>query len=347
MKETLQDGISRNSRIEQRDRNQINNIDVTERIHRQEHGRRRKAAIRRQKMRRRNISIAIVAVIMILIFCIIKIGSCGRNSNQKNNNFTTTEEKTANAEKETTTQEAETVTYKIKKPEKREKSQVYKILKKYAKRDSKMAQLYEDRKAYSSDLLNKVINNPEMIDFVLEYNEAENIVTGGLTKKEKKEEFPLFIQWDSRWAYASYGDSNIGLAGCGPTCLSMVIFTLTRNEEVTPDAIAKYSEENGFYVDGIGTSWSLMTSAAEEYGVASYEISASEEGMKRELDSGHMIICSVGPGDFTTEGHFIVIYGYNENGFFVNDPYSRGRSGKKWSYDTLIGQIRTMWAYYY
>lgn len=347
MKETLQDGISRNSHREQKERKK-NDLDIKESINRQERGRRRKAAIRRQKIRRRNVCIAIVAVLIILIFIMIKISSCTRNRTDNTNPTETLNDKTVEETiQETTSSEAETVTYKIEAPVVREKKEVYKTLKKYAKKDSKMAQLYNNRKLYTVELLNKVINNPEMTDFVLGYNDAEAVVTGGLTKKEKKADFPLFIQWDSRWAYVSYGDSNIGLAGCGPTCLSMVIFTLTRNEEATPYAIAKYSEENGFYVDGIGTAWSLMTDAAEVFGVDAGEIILSEENLLSELAEGKMLICAVGPGDFTTAGHFIVIYDYDAEGFCVNDPYCIARSEKRWSYEQLSGQIRAVWSYSY
>lgn len=321
---------------------------IQERIHRQEHGRRRRAAIRRQKARRRNVCIAIAIVVVLLIVIIIKIGGCTSNNGKENNSSTiSTETQRARKQEETTKKEPETVKYDIKAPVKRNKSEVYKMLKKYAKKDKKMEQLYQNRKSYSKELLNKVVNNPEMIDFVLNYYTAEDKVTGGLTAKEKKAQFPLLIQWDDRWAYKSYGDSNIGLAGCGPTCLSMVIFSLTRNDKATPDAIARYSQENGYYVDGIGTSWELMTAAAEEYGVTSYQISASEGMMKSQLDSENMLICSVGPGDFTTEGHFIVIYDYDEKGFSVNDPYCKARSERKWDYDELSEQIRAVWTYSY
>lgn len=322
--------------------------EIQERIHRQEHGRRRKAAIRRQKARRRNVCIAIAMIVILLIVIMIKIGGCtSNNGKEKNSSVTNTETQRPKKQQEITTKEQESVKYDIKAPVKRSKSEVYKVLKKYAKKDTKMGQLYQNRKSYSKELLNKVVNNPEMIDFVLNYNTAENKVTGGLTAKEKKAKFPLLIQWDERWAYKSYGDSNIGLAGCGPTCLSMVIFSLTRNDKATPDAIAGYSQDNGYYVDGIGTSWQLMTAAAEAYDVTAYQISLSEETMKSELDSENMLICSVGPGDFTTEGHFIVIYGYDEEGFSVNDPYCKARSERKWDYDELSEQIRAVWTYIY
>ena len=51
------------------------------------------------------------------------------------------------------------------------------------------------------------------------------------------------------------------------------------------------------------------------------------------------------PGDFTTEGHFIVIYGYDEEGFLVHDPNSRLRSEEEWTFQTLYPQIKNLWAY--
>ena len=64
------------------------------------------------------------------------------------------------------------------------------------------------------------------------------------------------------------------------------------------------------------------------------------------LDEGGVVICSVGPGDFTTEGHYILIRDYDENGFLVNDPNSRQRSAMEWSYERLAPQIKNLWALY-
>lgn len=203
----------------------------------------------------------------------------------------------------------------------------------------------ENRSLYPGPMLEVLENNPELLDFVANYLEAEPVVTGGLTRKEIKEDYPLFLQWDARWGYVPYGDDNIGLSGCAPACLSMVIFSLTRNEAATPDAIAAFSMDNGYYVPGTGTAWALMTDAAVRYGVQAEELSLEEGLMKSRLDSGRMIICSMGPGDFTTTGHFIVLYGYNEEGFLVNDPFSRRRSSKVWDFETIQYQIRNMWVY--
>ena len=206
-------------------------------------------------------------------------------------------------------------------------------------------EIFENRALYPKTMLEALEKNPEIQDFVKNYPDSEPVVQGGISDEEKAAEHPLFLQWDARWGYVSYGDDNIGLSGCGPACLSMVIFSLTRNESATPDAIAGYSMNMGYYEYGAGTSWNLMTDAAAQYGVMAEGLALSEGIMKEHLDNGHMIICSMGPGDFTTTGHFIVIYGYDQDGFLVNDPYSRIRSNKTWDYDTTSGQIRGMWVY--
>ena len=38
-------------------------------------------------------------------------------------------------------------------------------------------------------------------------------------------------------------------------------------------------------------------------------------------------------------------YGYDKNGFKINDPYSAYRSKKRWSFARLAGQIKAIWSY--
>ena len=219
------------------------------------------------------------------------------------------------------------------------------LLLKLAENSPDIATIYENKEAYSQALLTALANNPEMVEFVKGYLTTEHIVTGGFSEEELTEEFPWLLQWDKRWGYVDYGSNNIGVAGCGPTCLSMVILALTGNENATPDKLAEYSEENGHYVKGAGTAWSLMTEGAEAYGLRAEEISLDEKNMQDCLGNGNPIICAMRKGDFTTSGHFIVIYGYDDNGFLVNDPNSTSRSGRQWEFETLRGQIKNLWAY--
>lgn len=207
------------------------------------------------------------------------------------------------------------------------------------------AEIYRNRAAYPEELLKAFAHNPEMLDFVKGYPDADGSVTGGFTEEETEQSFPLLLQWDARWGYYPYGGSCIGIAGCGPTCLSMVILSLTGDESATPDVLADYSMNNGHYVAGQGTAWTLMTEAPGLYGVSVSELGLDKTAMEQVLDWGGMIICAMRPGDFTTAGHFIVIYGYDAEGFLVNDPNSRERSAKRWFYDDIWYQIKNLWAY--
>ena len=52
----------------------------------------------------------------------------------------------------------------------------------------------------------------------------------------------------------------------------------------------------------------------------------------------------MGPGDFTTTGHFIVLVGYENGKIKVNDPNSIKNSEKEWTYEQIKDQIRNLWA---
>ncbi len=233
----------------------------------------------------------------------------------------------------------------VDKPVKRSLVEILQKLEELAEEDSILEKILEKSSAYPEDMLGALANNPEMAGFVAGYLDADRTVTGGLTKTEQEEEFPLLLQWDPRWGYVPYGSSNIGLAGCGPTSLAMVLYYLTRDTTITPDRIADYAMEYGYYVEGAGTAWALMEDVPSQYGVKVSAVNLAESSMKACLDRGEVIICAMRSGDFTSSGHFIVILGYDEEGFIVNDPNCVARSRRRWSYDKIENQINSIWAY--
>ena len=44
--------------------------------------------------------------------------------------------------------------------------------------------------------------------------------------------------------------------------------------------------------------------------------------MLKESVKAYPIVVNVGPGDFTDTGHFMVITGYDDEGFSINDAFS-------------------------
>lgn len=205
--------------------------------------------------------------------------------------------------------------------------------------------LLSDTKDYPQELLDALERNPDMLDFVKDYPEKKGTVSADTIGEVSKGEFPLLLQWDKRWGYGNYGESCIAVSGCAPTALSMVIAGLTGDNEVTPYTVASYAEENGYYVPGTGTSWSLMTDGSSHFGIKGTELSLTESSVLNALNSGTPIICSVRPGDFTTVGHFIVLVGTEDGKIRVNDPNSKETSSRLWDYDTLAPQIKNLWKF--
>ena len=169
--------------------------------------------------------------------------------------------------------------------------------------------------------------------------------SGELTEEEQDSASPLLLQTDRRWANASYGNSNIKKSGCGPTCMSMVVVGLTHNKEATPKAVADFAAKEGYYKEGKGTSWEFMREGGEHWGVQGVEISLSYKSIKKHLAKGEPIICSMGPGDFADEGHFIVLIGMENGQIKLHDPNSEERSNCLWDYETLESQIKNLWAF--
>ena len=196
---------------------------------------------------------------------------------------------------------------------------------------------------YPESLIDLLDRNPETEDFVLNYPFREN-VEYKLVPPEEGEDVPLLMQWDSRWGYEIYGSDMMALTGCGPTCVAMVGLYLTGDTQTfDPAAVAAFSEKNGYYASGYGSSWTLISEGAVKLGLDVTEIPLVEKRMKDNLEVGNPIICAMGPGDFTTSGHYIVLIGLEDSKFRVNDPNSREKSSQLWSYEQISGQIRNLW----
>lgn len=209
--------------------------------------------------------------------------------------------------------------------------------------------ILEQIRQYPERMLEAFVNNQELDEYLLNYPGSED--TGvykrsiDISEDYEKGDIPLFLQWDQRWGYAPYAGGMIGLDGCGPTCLSMVLVGLTGNTDMTPAKVAQYSQENGYANENVGTSWDLMTEGAKNLGLRAKVLSLDEAVIRNQLGKGNLIICSMRPGDFTTTGHFIVLTGYRDGKISVHDPNSRIRSEKQWTYEEIRYQIKNLWGF--
>ena len=251
--------------------------------------------------------------------------------------------------------EEKTAENSVSEKEEREKPDVSEeplLYKKWARISDEWDEIFEYAEnypdSYPENLLNNLKRNPEILDFVYGYLDASVEVQGGMSIKERLQNCPLFIQWDSIWGYVPYGSYNIGISGCGPTCLSMVLYSYLRDETLTPPVLAQKGMDGGYYVPGAGTAWTYLVNVPQEYGLNVKQCQILDEaGMIALLEKGGLMVCSMVPGDFTDTGHFILIRGYEDGEFLVNDPFSYTNSYKTWDYETLAKQIKQTWCYEY
>lgn len=195
---------------------------------------------------------------------------------------------------------------------------------------------------YPKDLIALLDTSPEARDFVLDYplREALSIDLSGYDRNT----VPLFLQWDPMWGYEQYGSSFLAVTGCGPTCLAMAGYHLTGEESMNPLILAEFAEKNGYYAQGYGSSWTLISEGAGKLGLTAKELPLVKKKMVDAVEAGNPVILALGKGDFTTTGHYIVLTDWDGEAFSVNDPNSRIRSQQLWTYEQLEGQIRNIWA---
>ena len=209
---------------------------------------------------------------------------------------------------------------------------------------------YADFKGYSYGVYPESLRmllekNPETIRFVLEYPEKHGKAYEiDLSEYAGSETVPLFLQWDQRWGYITYGNDVAGITACGPLCLSMVAYYLTGDEDMSPDRIMQFAMDNGYCVPGNGSRWTLISQGAQKLGLNVTELPLVEKRIRNEVLAGNPVVCVMGPGIFTTTGHFIVITGYENGKYRVNDPNSIIRSHELWSFSQIQDQIRNLWA---
>lgn len=195
---------------------------------------------------------------------------------------------------------------------------------------------------YPKSLIELLERNPETATFVLNYPFREDLEID-LSEYDLSEGVPLMMQWDVRWGYLKYGSDVVGITGCGPLCLAMAGYYVTGDDSFSPDNIVQFAAENGYYSPGNGSSWTLISEGGVKLGLDVTEIPLVKKRITDNLEVGNPIICAMGPGDFTTSGHYIVMVGAVDGLIKINDPNSYANSAKLWTYEQIESQIRNLW----
>jgi hypothetical protein len=156
-------------------------------------------------------------------------------------------------------------------------------------------------------------------------------------------DIPLYLQNDycQTVCYIDGVPKSVATSGCGATSMSMVIAYLTGNTNQTPYTLFKWAYDHGYY-DGDGLGHSCLTKLASLYGVKGTWIENDASLITEALQEGHPVIAHMGPGIFTTEGHYIVLRGITDDGYvLVNDPGSKNKNRYAYKLSTVVAQAKT------
>ena len=197
----------------------------------------------------------------------------------------------------------------------------------------------------------------EIADALLLYTKANGVSLPGLARRRQAER-DLFVtkedgemvkpvdykQNDSKWGslpYAVDGEkSTIKSAGCGPTAMADVLASIV-DPYIDPVTCASWARMHGYKAYKAGTYHSYIQAQAAEYGVSCRQIAKTKA--RTELINGNWLIAVMGPGIWTSSGHYIVAYGYKDDMVYINDPASTkaSRACNKWT--TFLEQAKKIW----
>jgi hypothetical protein len=160
-------------------------------------------------------------------------------------------------------------------------------------------------------------------------------------------DIPLYLQNDYRQTvcYIDGVPKSVATSGCGATSMSMVIAYLTGNTNQTPYTLFKWAYDHGYY-GGDGLGHSCLTKLASLYGVKGTWIENDATLITEALQEGHPVIAHMGPGIFTTEGHYIVFRGTTADGYvLINDPGGKNKNRYAYKLSTVVAQAKTSEAF--
>lgn len=165
-----------------------------------------------------------------------------------------------------------------------------------------------------------------------------------------------YLQTDPRWAAADYSapgeKTTIGASGCGPTAMAMVLATWA-DPTVTPKTECDWAKRNGYKAPRQGTYYGYFEPAGKRYGLkvtrlnwaniygnngAVYHKQAAEA-----VQRGDLVIACMGKGNWTSSGHYVLVWDIRGDTIYINDPASTRAARTQGSYSLFKKQVKYYW----
>lgn len=165
-----------------------------------------------------------------------------------------------------------------------------------------------------------------------------------------------YLQTDPRWGsldYSAKGETTtIGRSGCGPTAMAMVLATWA-DPKVTPKTECAWALAHGFKAPHQGTYYGYFEVAGRRYDLKTYRLnytslygndrSAYHAQARDALDRGDLVIACMGKGNWTSSGHYVLVWKIDGNVIFINDPASTKPVRIRGAYSLFKQQVKYYW----
>ena len=208
------------------------------------------------------------------------------------------------------------------------------------------------------NLQNLLVKRPQSVHFVYKYfdylknpqnydpHAKSNKVD--FTKAKSKSKYPYYSNWDSTWGYLDYSGGQLVTSGCGPVNFAMLVSGMNQDETMTPTTAREFARQNGYEAtNGKGTLWSLFTKGVNAFGIKSEMLNVHQpERIKQALEDGKPVIMMVNHPEFTSVGHFILLYDIEGDMVKLQDSNSISNTNKMWNLSELLDETEVAWSFY-
>ena len=164
-----------------------------------------------------------------------------------------------------------------------------------------------------------------------------------------------YLQTDARWKNKPYrvpGEAaTIGSSGCGPTAAAMLIETITGKTFTPVDACA-WSIAHGYKALKQGTYYAYFKPQFAAFGISCDMLNwsktygkpdhANHQKVLELLKAGYYIIALMGPGLWTSGGHFVVVW-WEDGKIRIKDPASTKPARLNGDPGTFFSQVNYYW----
>ena len=165
-----------------------------------------------------------------------------------------------------------------------------------------------------------------------------------------------YLQTDPRWGsldYSAPGEkTTIAASGCGPTAMAMVLATWA-DPSVTPKTECAWALAHGYKAPRQGTYYGYFEPAGARYGLRVTRLnytslygkstSAYHAQVKDALDRGELVIACMGPGNWTSSGHYVLAWKIEGDTIYINDPASTKAARTQGNWALFKQQVKYYW----